>query len=147
MSAMVRRYWTQQLGLPRQVKPPARIWRSIDLKGPLPRETVRALVEAIRSLPQQSPWPEVDDGWWQSVLNDRWLKRDAVGDQRLDQLPVKSLTFHCKRCGQRAIVKIDELIRMFGPERNVRSVGQHVLSCRDKRLRREGEQCPISYQA
>lgn len=88
MSAMVRRYWTQQLGLPRQVKLPARIWRSTDLKGPLARETIRALVEAIRSLPRQSSWPDVDKGWWQSVLNDRRLKRDAVSHQRLDQLPV-----------------------------------------------------------
>jgi len=30
------RYWTQQLGLPRHAKTPTRIWRSTDLKGPLP---------------------------------------------------------------------------------------------------------------
>lgn len=53
----------------------------------------------------------------------------------------------CKQCGQRATVKIDDLIRMYGPERNVRSIGQDALDCPDKRLRREGEQCPITYHA
>jgi hypothetical protein len=93
---MTRRYWTQQLGLPGRAKPQTRTWRSTDLKGPLPPETVRALLEAIRSLPRQSPWPDVDEGWWQAVLTDRPLRREGTADRRLDQLPVKSLTFKCK---------------------------------------------------
>jgi hypothetical protein len=132
-------------------------WRSRDLKGPLPLSTVRALEIAIRSLPTRAPWPEVDeDGWWREVLRDRRLKRSAAkslsdkdedAGQRLDQLPVKSLTFSCEWCGQRATLKVGELIAMFGRDRNVRSIGRHVLKCRDRRSRREGEECPITYQA
>jgi hypothetical protein len=29
----------------------------------------------------------------------------------------------------------------------VRSIGRHVLKCRDRRSRREGDECPITYQA
>ena len=134
-------------------------WRSRDLKGPLPRSTVRALEIAIRSLPTRAPWPEVDEeGWWREVLADRPLRRSAAkslsdkdedAGQRLDHLPVKSLTFSCEWCGQRATVKVAELIAMFGRERNVRSIGRHVLKCRDRRSRREGEgeECPIIFQA
>jgi hypothetical protein len=43
MPAMTGRYRTQQLGLPHHVKTATRIWRSTDLKGPLPKETVKAL--------------------------------------------------------------------------------------------------------
>jgi hypothetical protein len=132
-------------------------WRSHDLKGPLPRSTVRALEIAIRSLPTRAPWPEVDDeGWWRQVLADRRLRRSAAkslsekdedGGHRLDRLPIKSLTFSCEWCGQRATLKVAELIVMFGRERNVRSIGRHVLKCRDRRSRREGGECPITYQA
>src|SRR5580704_3874895 len=96
MAAMTRRYWTQQLGLPHHAQTPTRIWRSTDLKGPLPRKTVSALLEAIRSLPRRSPWPDVDEGWWDAVLTDRRLRRENGVDQFLGQLPVKSLTFECK---------------------------------------------------
>jgi hypothetical protein len=97
--------------------------RSTDLRGPLPRETVRALIGAIRSLPRKSPWPEVDEGWWKAVLSDRLLRRQGGADRRLDQVPLKSLTFKCKWCGQSATLKIEDLLRMFGPDRNVRSIG------------------------
>jgi hypothetical protein len=146
MPAMTRRYWTQQLGLPRHTKAPTRIWRSTDLRGPLPRETVRELLSAIPALPRQSPWPNVDEGWCQAVLTDRRLRREGA-DQRLDQLPVKSLTFECKWCGRHTTVKVDDLIGMFGRDRSVESIRRHVLECRDKRSRREGEECPITYQA
>jgi hypothetical protein len=129
-------------------------WRTRDLQGPLPRATVRV---AIRSLPTRAPWPEVDeDGWWREVLADRRLRRSAAkplsdkdedAGQRLDRLPVKSLTFSCEWCGQRARLKIAELIAMFGRERNVRSIGRQVLKCRDRRSLREGDECPITYQA
>ena len=132
-------------------------WRSYDLKGPLPRATVRALEVVIRSLPTRTPWPEVDEeGWWREVLADRRLRRSATkslskkGEDaglRLGHLPVKSLTFSCEWCGQRATLKVAELIAMFGRERNVCSIGQHVLKCRDRRSRREGDECPITYQA
>jgi hypothetical protein len=117
---------------------------------------VRALEIAIRSLPTRA-WTEVDEeGWWREVLADRRLRRSAAkslsekdedAGQRLDHLPVKSLTFSCKWCGQCATLKVGELIAMFGRERNVRSIGRHVLKCRDRRSRREGEECPITYQA
>ena len=139
-------------------QPPRRTcWRSYDLKGPLPISTVRALEIAIRSLPTHAPWPEVDEeGWWQEVLADRRLRRSTAktlsekheeADQRLDRLPVKSLTFSCYWCGQRTTLKVAELIQMFGRDRNVRSIGRHVLKCKDRRPRREGEECPIVYQA
>ena len=126
-------------------------WRSYDLKGPLPRSTTRALEVAIYSLPAHTPWPALDEeGWWRDVLADRRLRRssakalsekDEDAGQRLDRLPVKSLTFSCAWCGQRDA----ELIRMFGRDRNVRTIGRHVLKCRDRRPRREGEECPITY--
>ena len=34
------------------------------------------------------------------------------------------------------------LIRMFGPDQSVQSIGQQVLGCRDKCLRRKGKECP-----
>ena len=132
-------------------------WSSRDLKGPLPRATVRALEVAIRSLPTRAPWPEVDeDGWWREVLADRRLRRSAAkrlpekdedAGQRLDHLPVNSLTFSCEWCGQRATLKVARLIAMFGRDRYVRSIGCHVLKCRERRSRREGEDCPIIFQA
>jgi hypothetical protein len=138
--------------------PPRRTrWRSHDLKGPLPASTVRALEIAIRSLPTRAPWPQVDEeGWWREVLADRRLRRSTAkilsekheeADQRLDRLPLKSLTFSCQWCGQRTTLKVAELIQMFGRGRNVRSIGRHVLKCKDRRPRREGEECPIVYQA
>ena len=146
MQVMKRHYWMQQLGLPRHTKA-TQVWRSIDLKGPLSREGVRALLEAIRSLPRQSRWPDVDEGWWQAVLTDRRPRRENAVDQRLGQLPVKSLTFECKWCGRHRTVKVDDLIGMFGRDRSVQSIRRHVLDCRDKRARREGEECPITYRA
>jgi hypothetical protein len=107
-------------------------WRSHDLKGPLPRATARALEIAIRSLPVRAPWPEIgDDGWWKAVLADRRLRQPTAkslaekaeyAGQRLDRLPVKALTFSCEWCGQRAKLKVDDLILMFGRDRNVRSI-------------------------
>ena len=67
--------------------------------------------------------------------------------QLLDHLPVKSLTFSWEWCGQRATLKVAELIATFGRDRNVRSIGRHVLKYRDRRSRREGDECPITYQA
>jgi hypothetical protein len=122
----------------------------------LPRATVRALEMAIQSLPTRGPWPEVDENWWKDVLADRRLRRSTAktlsekgvdAGQRLDCLPVKSLTFSCEWCGQRAKLTVAELIRTFGRDRNVRSIGRHILKCQDKRSRREGEECPITYQA
>ena len=152
-----RRWDVARLSAPAAARARPTRWRSHDLKGPLPRSTVRALEIAIRSLPTRAPWPEVDEeGWWREVLADRPLRRSAAkslsdkdedAGQRLDHLPVKSLTFSCEWCGQRATVKVAELIAMFGRERNVRSIGRHVLKCRDQRSRREGEECPIIFQA
>ena len=132
-------------------------WCSHDLKGPLLRSTTQALVVAIRSLPAHWPWPEVDDeAWWQHVLADRRLRRstaktlsdedDAPG-QRLDHLPVKSLTFSCAWCGQHATLTVVQLIQMFGRDRNVRSIGPHVVECKKRAARRDGQECPITYQA
>ena len=89
-------------------------------------------------------------------LQDRRLRRssaktlaekDENAGQRLDRLPVKSLTFSCAWCGQRTAIKVAELIRMFGRDRNVRTIGRHVLKCHDRRPRSEGEECPITYHA
>jgi hypothetical protein len=143
---MKRHYWMQQLGLPRHTTA-TQVWRSSDLKGLLPRETVRALLHAMCSLPRQSPWPAVDEGWWQAVLTDRRLQRENAVDQRLGRLPVKSLTFECKWCGRHRTVKVDDLIGTFGRDRSIRSIRQHVIDCRDKRICCEGEECPINYQA
>ena len=36
--------------------------------------------------------------------------------------------------------------RTFGPDRNVRTIGRHVINCKDRRGRREGDECPITCQ-
>ena len=141
---------------PRAVRPRPRRWRSRDLKGPLPRSTVRALEIAIQSLPTRGHGRRSTRRLVEEVLADRRLRRstaktltekDEDGGQRLDRLPAKSLTFSCEWCGQRATLKVAELIAMFGRDRNVRSIGRRVLKCRDRRSRRESEECPITYQA
>ena len=134
-----RRWGVARLSGPLHARARPMRWRSRDLKGPLPRATVRALEIAIQSLPTRAPWPEVDEeGWWCEVLADWRLRRSAAktlpdkdedAGHRLDRLPVKSLTFSCEWCGQRARLKIAELIAMFGRERNVRSIGRQVLKC------------------
>jgi hypothetical protein len=146
-----------QQSAPPAVRPRPTRWRGYDLKGPLPRSTTRALEVAIYSLPGRTPWPAIDEkAWWCDVLADRRLRRssartlaekDENAGQRLDRLPVKSLTFSCAWCGQRTVIKVAELIRMFGRDRNVRAIGRHVLKCRDRRSCREGEECPITYHA
>jgi hypothetical protein len=50
-------------------------------------------------------------------------------------------------CGAEAEVAVAELIATFGQDRNVRTIGRHVLGCKDKRAHREGENCPVTYQA
>jgi hypothetical protein len=147
---------SQQSAWPAARRRPMR-WRSYDLKGPMPRSTTRALEVAIYSLPTRTPWPAIDEeAWWRDVLADRRLRRSSAkalsekddnAGQRLDRLPVKSLTFSCVWCGQRTVIKVAELIRMFGRDRNVRTIGRHVLKCRDRRPRREGEECLITYHA
>jgi hypothetical protein len=151
------RWEVSQQSAPPAVRPRPRRWRSYDLKGPLPRSTTRALEVAIYSLPVRTPWPAIDEeAWWCDVLADRRLRRssakalsekDENAGQRLDRLPVKSLTFSCAWCGQRTAIKVAELIRMFGRDRNVRTIGRHVLKCHDRRPRSEGEECPIAYHA
>jgi hypothetical protein len=79
-------------------------------------------------LPQRAPGLEADEGWWQDVLAgprlkpSRELRLPKIGEytrQRLDRLPVLSLTFTCAWCKQRATRSLDELIETFGPNRNV----------------------------
>ena len=106
--------------------------------------------EACRRARYGRKWTRRDGG--REVLADRRLRRSAAkslsekdedAGQQLDHLPVKSLTFSCEWCGPCATLKVAELIAMFGRERNVRSIGRHVLKCRDRRSRREGNKCPI----
>ena len=132
-------------------------WRSHDLKGPLPARVVHSLVAAVQSLPANGPWPEIDEeAWWNEVLMDRRLRPSSEkklyekGEDarlRLDRLPCKSLTFSCKYCRQEITVSISDLIKAFGSDRNVRTIGREITKCRDKRARREGDECPIGYRA
>ena len=73
--------------------------------------------------------------------------RRLMRRHRLDRCPAKSLTFGCQRCGSQATVTLAELMDTFGRDRNVRTIGRHILGCKDKRAHREGENCPITYQA
>jgi hypothetical protein len=85
-------------------------------QGTAAASTTRALEVAIYSLPVQTPWPAIDEeAWWRDVLADRRLRRssaktlaekDENAGQRLDRLPVKSLTFSCAWCGQRTVIKV-----------------------------------------
>jgi hypothetical protein len=116
---------------------------------------VKGLVAAIKSLPVHGPWPEIDEeAWWGSVLTD-WRQRpsntkrlpDKGAALRLDQLPLKAVTFSCKQCKRSVTLTVVDLCRTFGPDRNVRTVGAEVVACGDKRSRREGYECPITYGA
>jgi hypothetical protein len=116
---------------------------------------VRSLVDAIKSLPPRGPWPEIDDeAWWGDVLTDSRLglptaKRleNKTASFRLDQQTAQALTFSCERCGGQTTVNVADLIRAFGRDRNVRTIGQEVLKCPNKRARREGYGCPVRYRA
>lgn len=128
-------------------------WRSRDLSGPLPARVVRSLVDAIKSLPARGAWPEMDEeAWWSDVLTDSRLRlptakklADKTASLRLDQQTAEALTFSCERCHEQATVTVADLIRTFGPDRNVRTIGHHAMKCPNKRGRREGEECPVSY--
>jgi hypothetical protein len=131
-------------------------WRSRDLKGPLPAKVVRALALAIKNLPSKGPWPEIDEeAWWKDVLADRrarpamakTLAKHEHAALRLDRLPTKSLTFSCARCGRQVTVDVTDLRATFGGDRNVKTIGQHIIACRDKAWRRDGGECPVSYRA
>lgn len=136
------------------VKPRATRWRSDDLSGPLPTRVMQNLVTAIQSLPVRGPWPETDEeAWWEAVLTD-WRTRPSNAKKlpnkdaalRLDRQPGEALTFSCEHCGQSATFTVAELCQNYGPDRNVRTVGVEVIKCKDKRVRREGYDCPISYR-
>ncbi len=146
-----------RLGITPALRPRPARWRSRDLKGPLPVQVVRALETAIRSLPARGPWPEIDEeAWWKDVLADRRARppapktlseKHAQAALRLDRLPTKSLTFACARCGRSITVTVVALCARFGTDRNVKTIGQEVLACKDKAWRRDGGECPISYWA
>jgi hypothetical protein len=116
---------------------------------------VRSLVDVIKSLPARGPWPEVDEeAWWSEVLTDSRLRlpsakrlENKTASFRLDQQTAEALTFSCERCHEQATVTVAELIRAFGRDRNVRTIGQEVLKCPNKRARREGYGCPVTYRA
>lgn len=152
------RYSVQAVALAHLPRRPIRTrWRSCDLKGPLPARVVSSLLVAIRSLPTHGPWPEIDEeAWWKDVLTDRRLRPSSekkINEKsedakfRLDRLPCKSLTFSCKYCRQEINLTIAELMKAFGSDWNVRTIGRDVIKCRDKRVRREGDECLISYRA
>jgi hypothetical protein len=129
--------------------------RSRDPSGPLPARVVRSLVDAIKSMLARGPWPKIDEeAWWSEVLTDSRLhlptaKRleNKTASFRLDQQTAEALTFSCERCSQQTTVAVADLIRTFGRDRNVRTVGQEVLKCPNKRARREGYGCPVTYRA
>jgi hypothetical protein len=152
------RYHVQAVGLAHLPRRSIRTrWRSHDLKGPLPTRIVHSLVAAVQSLPARGPWPEVDEeAWWKDVLTDRRLRpssekklyeKSEDAKLRLDRLPCRSLTFSCKYCRQEIKLTIAELIKTLGSDRNVRTIGRELIKCRDKRSRREGDACPITYRA
>jgi len=140
----------------RPPRPERKRWRSRDLKGPLPTRVTRNLLAAIRSLPVRGPWPEIDEeAWWKDVLMDRRLRPPSAlrlpaksedARLRLDRMPCKSLTFTCAHCRQTATFPVAELMRTFGADRNVRTVGRQAIKCKTTALMRE-RACPISYRA
>jgi hypothetical protein len=151
------RWDVARLGITPAPRPRRARWRSRDLKGPLPVRVVRALELAIKSLPSRGPWPEIDEeAWWADVLAD-WRARPpapktlsekhAQAALRLDRLPTKSLTFACARCMRSITVTVADLCARFGTDRNVKTIGQDVLTCKDKAWRRDGGECPVSYRA
>ncbi len=151
------RWDVARLGITPAPRPHRARWRSRDLKGPLPVRVVRALELAIKSLPSQGPWPDIDEeAWWADVLADRRARpptAKTLADKhehaalRLDRLPTKSLTFSCARCGRQVTMNVADLCATFGGDRNVKTIGQHVIACKDKAWRRDGDKCPITYQA
>jgi hypothetical protein len=153
----VTRWDVAKLGwLPKAQAKPTR-WRSRDLKGPLPAHIVRSLEAVISSLPLPGSWAEIDEeSWWADVLTDARARTPSekniqlesrCANLRLDRSPAQSLTFTCHRCGANVTLKLDELNRAFGRDRNVHTIGREVLKCPEKRARREGYECPVTYRA
>ena len=146
---MVDSRW-RRLGIYPKAQPQPTRWQSRDLRGPLPRHVALALATAIASLPKRGPWPEIDEeAWWTDVLTDprtslpaakRLSEKHENANLRLDRCPAKSLTFRCQRCGSQATVTLAELMDTFGRDRNVRTIGRHILGCKDKRAHREGRE-------
>jgi hypothetical protein len=151
------RWEVGRLGVTAAPRPRPARWCSYDLKGPLAGRVVRALEIAIRSLPSRAPWTEIDEeAWWADVLADRRARAPAAktlaekpehAELRLDRLPTRSLTFSCARCGRQVTVAVEDLRATFGGDRHVKTIGQHVIACKDKAWRRDGGKCPVTYRA
>ncbi len=132
-------------------------WRSRDLKGPPPFHVVRAMETVVKSLPSRGPWSEIDEeAWWKDVLADQrarppaakaFSERHAHAALRLDRLPTRSLIFACACCGRHVTVAVADLCARFDPDRNVKTIGQDVLACKEKARRRDCGECPVNYQA
>ena len=82
-------------------------------------------------------------------------RRQALTDRRQEEhhlpadypCPRRTRKLRGPPGGRHRTVKVDDPTGMFGRDRSVQSIRRHVLDCRDKRLRREGKDCPITYQA
>jgi hypothetical protein len=57
------------------------------------------------------------------TLTDGQEAESKTASFRLDQQTAEALTFSCERCGQHATVPVADLIRAFGRDRNVRTIG------------------------
>ena len=149
------RWDNQALGRRDRERPRQRTsWRSDNLRGALPLKVTRALAIAVESLPGNAPWPDVDEeSWWRDVLTDARVRTPTMKNLpldgwrskfRMDRQQCSAMTFTCGACKQQRTVSVAELIKDLGGSRNIATIGNDVLLCPNKRVRREGYDCPIS---
>ena len=55
------------------------------------------------------------------------------------------MTFTCASCGKSNSLDVADLCKSFGADRNIRTIGRYIIRCEDKRRRREGYECDVSY--
>jgi hypothetical protein len=83
-----------------------------------------------REAPQRSA-ETTDDGWWESVLNDRratGAPRLPIQQCRLNEIPRDVLRVECARCARIVEIQKADAVRLYGPHAVWKDVGQKLLS-------------------
>ena len=108
--------------------------------------TEKQLEKLAKQAARQPPSPPVDDGWWQSVLNDPALDRSTwvpIQQRRLSEIPRPMLRVECLRCFRIVEIGHADAVRLYGPHAIWKDVGQKLLDdgCQHRTGSREGDGC------